>query len=328
MPRKSREEHWFVPVAILTGALALVGLWLTPDKPTLLEALEQFAGPAFLAAVVAISCKIFVMLKTGEERPIQSLAEWTKSPQFRSATTGVALAAANLTAFLWVKRGLNTAVPFAKDTVLADIDKIIFFGRDPWTYLSWLDTPISTLIYHPLWLVVLLSTLLVVFSSPSTKERDALILTYFFMWSIAGPVIHTLLPAAGPLFYENLGLGNRFSGLGQVGGTKLAANYLWSSFETGGTRYGSGISAVPSMHVATASWIALAVYHTKKKFFILALMFAMTIFVLSVTLGWHYAIDGFIGAGATIIAWLGFSHAFKRSGSNRQDQSPRPASGL
>lgn len=302
---KSREDYWFIPAAILTGALGLLGLWLTPNKPTPLEALEQFAGPAFIAAVVAVSYKIFIMLKTGEDKPIRSLLEWAKSTEFRSAAIGVSLASTNLTAFLWMKRGLNIAVPFTKDEVLADIDHMIFFGRDPWTYLSWLDNSVSAIIYHPFWLLVLLATLLLVFSSPPSKERNALILTYFLMWSVAGPLIHTLLPAAGPLFFENLGLGDRFSGLGKTGGTKFTADYLWQSYESGASRYGSGISAVPSMHVTTACWITLVFYRMDRSYFVPALLFCLTIFTLSVALGWHYAVDGLIGGTVTLSIWLG-----------------------
>lgn len=80
---------------------------------------------------------------------------------------------------------------------------------------------------------------------------------------------------------------------------------LWDDFQSQKPGLGSGISAMPSMHVATATLMALFGWKYSRIAGIALTLYALIIFVGSVHLAWHYALDGYLGAlGAWLIWWL------------------------
>jgi membrane-associated phospholipid phosphatase len=80
---------------------------------------------------------------------------------------------------------------------------------------------------------------------------------------------------------------------------------LWDSYQNNKAGIGSGISAMPSMHVATAVLMALFGWRFSRKAGIALTLYAVVIMIGSVHLGWHYALDGYVGAlGALIVWWL------------------------
>ncbi len=80
-------------------------------------------------------------------------------------------------------------------------------------------------------------------------------------------------------------------------------NELWKNYETG---HGvvNGISAMPSMHVGTSVLFALLGFASGHRWIGWLLSgFAFLIFVGSVHLAWHYAIDGYAGALVAVFGW-------------------------
>jgi hypothetical protein len=135
-----------------------------------------------------------------------------------------------------------------------------------------------------------------------SAARSASLISYFAIWSIFGTIGQYLLSSAGPIFYQRAGLGDRYADLSnnipQV--TQMVSGYLWNFHSSHTLGVGAGISAMPSLHIATAAWVALAFYHQKSKLTPLALLFALYMWAMSVALGWHYAIDGIVGAGGAL----------------------------
>ena len=87
--------------------------------------------------------------------------------------------------------------------------------------------------------------------------------------------------------------------------TNAVSGYLWNFHVNQMPAVGAGISAMPSLHIATVAWIYLVFRSHRSKMAPLAGLFALYIFALSVALGWHYAVDGFAGAlGAVGFQWL------------------------
>ena len=66
---------------------------------------------------------------------------------------------------------------------------------------------------------------------------------------------------------------------------------------------GKGISAMPSMHVATSVLFALVAWQTHRKLGIVLTVHAAAVMIGSVHLAWHYALDGYIGALLTYGIW-------------------------
>jgi hypothetical protein len=205
------------------------------------------------------------------------------------------VAGMNMIAFMWMKPLLNYLVPFWADPVLAGIDNALFLGNDPWTLLAWLNGPASGMIYHPVWCVLMIFALLMTAWAPPSAQKSAVMLSYFVLWSIVGPMVHMVLPAAGPVFYERMGYGPRYAGLDGGPETKAVADYLWAIYSTRSFGAGSGISAMPSLHVAIATWTVVAFHNFARRFRMVALGGWLVIFLLSISLGWHYAADGIVG---------------------------------
>ena len=213
---------------------------------------------------------------------------------------GIVLAGLNMIAFMWAKPLLNYLVPFWADPLLADLDRLLFLGRDPWTLLSWLNATPMAIFYHVAWFALMILTLVIVLAAPPSPRKSAVMLTYFILWSVVGPLVHTLLPAAGPVFFEPLGYGSRFGALHNVSETRDVADYLWSIYAGEGFGPGSGISAMPSMHIATTVWMAIAIRRFAPRLFVPMALAGFLIFLLSIALGWHYAVDGIVGGAAAL----------------------------
>jgi PAP2 superfamily len=76
---------------------------------------------------------------------------------------------------------------------------------------------------------------------------------------------------------------------------------LWKGFDDSALT--EGISAMPSMHVGTATLFALAAWPINRTFGKILAIHAMLIQIGSVALAWHYAIDGYVAAALTFALW-------------------------
>ncbi|WP_205700612.1 phosphatase PAP2 family protein [Croceicoccus sediminis] len=198
-----------------------------------------------------------------------------------------------------VKQRLNEIYPFWADRMLADWDAALF-GTDPAQWLHQrLTAPILTLLDfgYSLWFPVNA----LCFITCLFYGRGRLLLAYFLLWGICGPMGQVLMSSAGPLFWPNLGYGERFDGLiaNLSFGPIYGARYLWLTFMSEEMSFGAGIAAVPSLHVAGSAWVAACSYRTR--LMPLGFSYFAMISIGSVALGWHYAVDGIIGVGCTIV---------------------------
>jgi len=298
-----KELDWLLPSIALTIGSALFAIMMMPNYAGIAPALTILPWWMKAAAILAALYGVYAMISARVPSPLSHVSryfidEWRK-PAFVAPC--VLLAGFNMVTFMWMKPLLNYLVPFRADPMLADVDRALFLGHDPWTLLTWLNSTPAAIFYHRVWFVLMILTLLVVLSAPASPRKSAIMLTYFVLWSVVGPLVHTLLPAAGPIFYAQLGYGDRFAGLHGVPETMALANYLWGIYAGEGFGPGSGISAMPSLHIATTVWMLIAVHVFARRWLVPMAIAGTAIFLLSISLGWHYAIDGIVGGAA---AWL------------------------
>jgi hypothetical protein len=212
-------------------------------------------------------------------------------------TSGIMLlAGANIVSFMWVKTLLNYKVAFWADPYLAKADNALFLGREPWELFHALDIKGAGLIYHPLWFVLLIFALLMATAVKPGRERSAVLLSYFVLWTVIGPLVHMALPAAGPIFYERMGYGARYAAVSSSAEVKQVGDYLWDIYSAKRFGAASGISAMPSMHVAMSTWTLIAFRSFAPRFAWVAAAGWTVITALSIALGWHYACDGIAGS--------------------------------
>jgi hypothetical protein len=205
------------------------------------------------------------------------------------------------------------------DLRLAQLDATLHFGHDPWRLLQpLLGHPSVTLsidLLYALWLPLNFAVVLWHAAAAPPRERSRFLISYALAWIVLGTLMATWLSSAGPCYYGRVEGGPDpytplMAYLGNIHGTtglialKIQEN-LWSYYVGSEVLPLNGISAMPSMHVAGAVLFALAGWSAGKWAGVGLTLFAVIVFIGSVHLGWHYALDGYAGAlGALLLWWL------------------------
>jgi membrane-associated phospholipid phosphatase len=85
-----------------------------------------------------------------------------------------------------------------------------------------------------------------------------------------------------------------------------------------------GISAMPSMHVAMATLFAMAGHARSRWLGWIMTLYAIGIWIGSIHLGWHYAIDGIVGAGMMGGTWIAVGRIVNRLARDTHPLPPTP----
>jgi hypothetical protein len=305
------EREWLVPSVAMTALLGVAAIVLMPAAgytapPPYFSRFLNWMVYCVIGAMLLLAAYVIRLMLTGFDQPAAHLkaqlrARWGFA---LAALFGVMLAQVDMLFFMWIKPELNAVAPFWADSLFADIDRAIF-GRDPWRFFQGMDLSYHGWSYSFFWMLAIAGTVLWLFAKRPSKPRTSSIISYFAIWSLFGPIGQLLGSAAGPVFYRRIGLGDRFMGLEHSlpDLTERVANYLWYFHQAGLPAVGNGISAMPSLHIATAAWIYIVFQVHQSKLAPLAAIFALYMFVMSVALGWHYAIDGVVGAIGTALCY-------------------------
>lgn len=221
------------------------------------------------------------------------------------------------------KQFILKARGFPFDPLLAEVDRILFFGRDGWQVMHSLFGSVNATLFldraYSIWLPILMFC--PVFWAAVVRDpilRARLVACWVGVWVFVGGAAAWLLASAGPIFYSHfidqdpgfIALHNRIVELGALAkaqGDMLATPFghvvLMQRYESGIYFPGFGISAMPSVHVSMAVMFAIGGFVVNKWLGWLFALYALIIWVGSVYLGWHYATDGLVGAALTIGLW-------------------------
>jgi hypothetical protein len=131
-------------------------------------------------------------------------------------------------------------------------------------------------------------------------------------WLVGGFLFAYAFSAGGPVFAHltDPKHGASFAGLRQVldhhlsagSSIRLTQRYLSDAFDLHIAFKGGGISAFPSMHLATASIYVMA---TRRTLWVIpAALFWALIFVGSGYFGYHYWVDGLAAAAVAAVCWV------------------------
>ena len=80
---------------------------------------------------------------------------------------------------------------------------------------------------------------------------------------------------------------------------------LWAGYQ--GKSSIDGISAMPSMHNGTALLFALAGFRVNRVVGWMLSVHAAFVFIGSVHLAWHYAVDSYLAWAVTLVLWFGLA---------------------
>ncbi len=217
--------------------------------------------------------------------------------------------------FAYLKFAIPFVNPFSWDVTFAEWDRALHFGVDPYEIvLGLIGTPtVATGVnaaYHGWLFLMYFSVILACFSKENRATHYHYLIAFVIVWFVGGNVIATLLSSAGPVYYERLGFGSDFApltdtlkGYNEIG--RIWAldvhEMLWEGYVADGRA--RGISAMPSMHVASSVLMMLYAYTYGRWAGRIMAVFAGVIMVGSVMLAWHYAIDGYLGALIAVVGW-------------------------
>ena len=230
--------------------------------------------------------------------------------------------------FTYFKAAIPLFHPFAWDSQLAAWDHALHGGHAAWEWLQPVfghpyATALVNVLYH-LWFFVTYGVFAwQALSLARPRLRMQYLLTTLLLWSLVGNLAATLLSSAGPVYFARVtGLADPFAPLmaylhqanDVVPVMALQVqDMLWQAYVgTSGMDIGEGISAMPSLHVATAVSYALVGFAVRRWLGILLAGFAAFIMIGSVHLGWHYAIDGYAGLLCTLAIWFALGWVLDR----------------
>lgn len=222
--------------------------------------------------------------------------------------------------YTFFKHNIPNVNPFWCDVALQKVDEMIFLGNDPWrVFQDLIGKPEITFfidfLYHPVWLFLLFIFFLYhAYGAHPLKIRVRYFLSCIFVWAGLGNVLAIALSSAGPCYFTRVtGQTSPYAELMvylhsiKVNGVALGSvqlqELLWRIYVDKNIAPGSGISAMPSIHVATAILFALSMRHIDSLLEKLLYLYAVVIWVGSIGLGWHYASDGLVSFLSVIVIW-------------------------
>ncbi len=220
--------------------------------------------------------------------------------------------------FMTIKKNIPIAVPFSWDETFMTWDQAMHFGVLPHEILAPLfqHPPVTFLVNvnYNLWFLVLTAFFFWQgFRKQDTPLRQQYLLSYLLTWAVGTCLLGTVLSSAGPCFYGFVVPGeNPYAGLMDYLAAANAHYPVWA-VPTQATLWQShldgfgdieGVSAMPSMHVATTILFILCARASGKRWLVwCSWAFSLSIFLGSILLGWHYAVDGYAGALIALLCW-------------------------
>ncbi len=320
---------------------AAVGVW---DRFSLLLYSEVALASTFLSAV----CFLFIVVlrimivdrpKHLTRRILHDLQyKWITPQRVAGGLPVICCLMLFMATFSSVKSTIPIIVPFGHwDQIFYKWDHVLHFGTDPWRLLDpLLGYPFASFVinlFYNLWFPIMFGIIFwQAFSMSRPDVRSQFFSSFFCCWIVNGSLLATAFSSVGPGFYGLLygEINDPFAD--QLAYLRAASeqfpiwaletqDVLWRSYEQNELSLGSGISAMPSLHVSIALLQVFLGYQICAKLGHVFLVFFLLIMAGSVHLAWHYAIDGYVSVVTTSLIWW-FCGKTSRSAQSIRSVSP------
>jgi hypothetical protein len=138
-------------------------------------------------------------------------------------------------------------------------------------------------------------------------------------WIVIGTLAGWYFASAGPCYYNNFiahdpdyaELLRRLADIGRQAaaeGHPIASlqyqSGLLLTYRTHDFAPGGGISAMPSMHVAMTTLVAIVAFGVNRWLGALFTVIAFAVWLATIHFGWHYFVDGPVGASMMAALWM------------------------
>lgn len=327
-------RRWLGELPIYGLALALFGLCVAllarhdvyPNSGPMLVNLRLFLSSIIAALVIDV---ILFLVRKRPDSPIAAI----KSRYFSIAAGNRAIACLPLLAvcimllpfFSKMKAAIPLFNDYTWDATFIAWDRAIFFGHDAWEVMQpVLGYPIITAtlaVFYHLWMLLLyLGCLFFAFARIDPLLRRQFFMTYVLSWTVVGGAMATMLASVGPCFVGPM-LGNdtfdaQMAYLNAANEqvpvmTLRVQAMLLEWFHESENGLGSGITAMPSMHIAICFLFWLAMRQVGPRLGRAFAVFLVIIWIGSVHLAYHYAVDGLVSIIAVGAIWWVTGHAIR-----------------
>jgi len=286
------------------------------DAIQALPVLFVAAIPFSICLLLLLYIKLFVI--RGEKTVRQSVTSWmveTPWVEMVFLRIPIAISAMFITQRIFVsyKPLIPDIVPFSWDHTFIAIDQMMFAGWHGWEITHSVFPGISATLFfetcYTIWFFTMFAGVFWAAKMPlDNPVRFSFILSFILSWIIGGTLLATAFSSAGPVYVERVfddqvfrPFTDHFARMNAERELSVlkTIEFLWQGQIDPDTP-ALGISAFPSMHLCIATIIALFAFELSRLLGWLMRGFAVLIFIASIHLGWHYAIDSIAGI---VIGW-------------------------
>ncbi len=315
-----RDLPFYLLAALIFASCGM--LFATYDQSVKVEPVFTNARLYLAGGIALLLFDIVASLVVNRpSRPTQFLIERYRDRMSDPRAVAGLFSLVVLIAFMPVFSRLKSMIPlfndFGWDAAFIGWDRALFLGFDAWEVLQpFIGYPHATaalaFLYHAWILLIYLGTLYLLFYRAAEPVRRAYLVCFLLIWTLIGGAMATMFASVGPCFVGPI-LGDQ-TFAAQMAYLEAANREVpiltlhvqdllleWHRSDSRGL--GSGITAMPSMHVAMAMlfWLAIRrISPAAGRFF---LVFLVLIWIGSVHLAYHYAVDGLVSIIATAALW-------------------------
>lgn len=331
--QSDKLDKWSTRLAVLVAVYAVCALILQPSSFASLGGIYATKFLVSIPTLFIIGLGPMVVLFGGRTPTRYAIGVLRE----RWYTLGIVMAFffVGLTAFSTYKTTIPSIVPYYADIWLADLDEWLH-GAPSWKLAHRLDNETWSMVvfwcYDLIWFLQWFGTVLFVSLWSDRLGRIRYLWAHSLTLFAVGTVLAVALSSVGPIYYDHFVGEQRFYGLKAVIDeldhsyrVRENANYLLELYEAEQAGLGSGISAMPSVHVGLVVLNALFLSSLNRWAGFVGWAFAAIIFYGSVYTGWHYAVDGYVAAAAALLMWRLAGRLIHPAPYNCRHNNPRRA---
>lgn len=282
--------------------------------------LSSWAVVTFLCLMTWAFVEVLRMARAKVEHPIPPLWEGFKS-RLPLLPVPALFSPLFLAGYTWAKCSIPFLVGYGWEEFWADADRMLL-GRDGWqvahAVMPTAAAPFWSFFYSLVWGFALVFSGTLIFAFGSRRETATFFTALMLTWMVGGVGLAYAMSAGGPVFAHltDPALSERFEPmraqlvalLGERDVVMTSQRYLAAAIDKPYAAKGAGISAMPSMHIATATILLLACWRSWLR--PVAGLFWLMTFFGSVYFGYHYALDAPVAALVALLSWYAATRYF------------------
>ncbi len=313
------QTHEYVALITVIVALlmwAATGIPLLPVRPWLAVFWPAISYQMFGALGVLFVWRFLARFRRRGRMPVMQVRAVVSRHFGVRRLSCMARYMLSLGVVMTVQTSIKQAIPFANnaryDAALIRIEEWLHFGFNPAWDLTATRVPawwaIAMDVSYYIWFPLLAVVPAYFLTHRNRKKRDHYLAAFLGIW-VVGVLLGMCFPSHGPCYVAP----GRFPGP-DMPFSDVTQRWLAERFSDtnaiglvgdGGMTFGCGLMALPSLHVTVCVLYVIFMWGEARWMRWASIAYALMVFLGSLYSGWHYAIDGYVGALiAVAVTWM------------------------